>query len=300
MGDAFKEQASTLAELPLDKLFGAPFHAASKAQAGMAINTALFISQFGLDASGQVLMTTMSSSYDIPIGSVTDLSGGYLIDPKTNNPGKKRLTFGTDSTKNTVLSSNAKAIYSTPGDTTTLVVGYERQIGQRRYIMNIDGLVLRVQGIRTISVPFITLLNVPSLAMNEVTVDFSISIKTQSTTSVSQFTGPQAMDAVVTDGPVVGGGGWSNGWESVGWVTKQQTVTRGSVATTSESQSSTTTSSTYTVSMKAKQKQPAGMKIILDFITNQKDATPKKSLDSQGQISSQTGMSAFNGVLQGK
>jgi hypothetical protein len=166
--------------------------------------------------------------------------------------------------------------------------------------MNTDGLVLRVQGIRTISVPFITLLNVPSLTMNEVTVDFSISIKTQSTTSVEQFKGPQALDAVVTPGPVVGGGGWSNGWETVGWVTQQQTVTRGSVATTNESQSSTTTSSTYTVSMKAKQKQPAGMKIILDFITNQKDATPKKSLDSSGQISSQTGMSALSGVLQGK
>jgi hypothetical protein len=299
MGDAFKQQATTLGELDLNYLFGAPFHAANKAQANMAINTATFVQQFGLDASGDVLMTTLSSAFDIPKSGVTDLSGDFLLDPKTaylGRAGQKMFgntasvtgnsskwvdlskTIGTKVTKRgvtkpyTISSTNLTEIAAMVS--ANQIIGYERQIGQRRYLMDESGKVIQVQGIRTISVPFITLLNVPSLTMNEVTVDFTISIRTQSTTATETVQPPEFFDQTVIDS--ASSGGWSNGWEYAGWASRTQTRTTGSIASTEISKSESTTTSTYTVSMKAKQKQPAGLKILLDFVTKNKDAAPKR------------------------
>jgi hypothetical protein len=285
------EQGAVLQSLPLHQLFSAPLHAAAKAQAGMAVNTALFLEQFGLDSDGQVLMTTLSSSFDIPKQNSRDLSGDFLIDPRTISSGVPKVFSGdgADGTIN-LNEPGTKITYATPNLTSSPIIGYEKQIGSSRYLMDQTGKVLQVQGIRTISVPFITLINVPSLAMNLVTIDFTISIKTQTAVTTSTTTGPATNTSVgvVDNVPFTSNESpWWEGGGSAGFGRKTITTTTGTVASTEVAKSETTTTSTYQVSLKAKQKQPPGMKILLDFVTRNKDAAPKRAIENNGFDSAQ-------------
>jgi hypothetical protein len=304
MGDAFLDQGAILQELPLHQLFSAPLHAAAKAQAGMAVNTALFLQQFGLDSNGQVLMTTLSSSYDIPKGDSTDLSGDYLKDPRTINAVNGQRVFGADDgigpddpVYSTLREPGTKYIWG--GEGRQELIGFEKQIGNIRYLIGMDSKVKQVQGIRTISVPFITLVNVPSLAMNLVTIDFTISIKTQSAVSTSTTNAPvtttdqNVVDNVPftsNDTPFWQGGG------SAGFGRKTITTTTGTLASTEVAKSETTTTSTYQVSLKAKQKQPPGMKILLDFVTRNKDAAPKRTIGADGQVAQDTSVQGIRRI----
>jgi len=296
------DQGKILQELPLADLFSAPLLAAATAQAGMAANTILFLREFGLDSNGQVLMTTMSSSVDIPKGEARDLSGDYLLDPRTLNsitgPKLFRVAGTTDGEFTNINEPGTKIIYN-PG--TTDIMGYEKQIGSNRYLMDATAKVMQVQGIRTISVPFITLVNVPSLAMNLVTIDFSISIKTQSAVTTSTTTGPVSNTTSDTLNTIPFTTNYSGAWDngSAGFGRKTRTSTTGTIASTEVAKSETSTTSTYQVSLKAKQKQPTGMKIILDFITRNKDAAPKRTIvNNRGfaQVAQDTTVQGIRGI----
>jgi hypothetical protein len=289
------EQGAILQELPLADLFSAPLLAAARAQAGMAANTILFLREFGLDSEGKVLMTTMSSSVDIPKDTARDLSGDYLLDPRTFNSATGPRTFrfiegGTRNVNTTEYTNidedGTKIVYANPNapEAERRIMGYEKQIGTTRYLMDDAARVMQVQGIRTISVPFITLINVPSLAMNLVTIDFCISIKTQSAVTTSTTTGPVSNTTAEVVNSVPFTTNYSDAWDrgSAGFGRNVRTSTTGTIASTEVAKSETTTTSTYQVSLKAKQKQPPGMKILLDFVSRNKDAAPKRTIVNSG------------------
>ncbi len=263
-------QAQTLAAIPLSKIFSAPFEAASEAQEQLAESSAEFIKNYALDSSGNVWMQTLSSYYDIPTSQVSDISGGFLLDAKGggifSNANVNVNKVGSDG-KNRLTTAKLGSSDRPKPDPTGNVYGYTKRIGNRVYILDEDGKVMYVQGIRTLSIPFISLVNVPSLFINEVSVDFAISIKTQASVSADSSNETFALTAAYND--------------SRGYRSRNQTYTHTTAASTSaaQSKSDTSTESTYLVSMKARQIEPPGIAALMLFITGNKDTASKKILD---------------------
>ena len=290
-GYGAKTQGSVLAALPLHKLFGAPFQASIDAQTHLANSTAKFVRKYAMDICGNVWMSTLSSYYDIPRSSVTDISNGYLVDPTgggvfASNTG---VSGGFASSFNAVTgwgvvtgvgycTSKLEAGDIAPDSVGGASTGYQKRIANRIYSLNQSGLVLFVQGIRSVSVPFISMVNVPALTIEEVGVEFCINIKTQ---EVKQ---KEAQNTIETKKS-------SNYTLHVGVEHKRfaanydrDNVTSVTAVSTSKNsaKSDTSTESTYLVQMKAKQVDPVGLTAIMKFITQNKDTASKKTIDTTG------------------
>ena len=292
-------QGNTLTNLPLKTLFGTPFIAAAEAQRDMAIAAADFVKKYGMDSSGNIYMNTLTTYFDIPVGSVSDVSYGYLQDASGSGvffppdiPGKWTNaddgTPGATSTGPVVLGDNLYRRFQDsryPNLNVTKILGeddkqtksgvakgYKKRIGNRIYILDENGKVVFVQGIRSISVPFISMLNIPSLCIDVVNVDFTIKIATQTTTAstntfqntLNENTGSISF--------------YDKGYDY------NSTQTMAVSTSTARSSTDDSTESTYTVSMKAKQMDPPGLIAVMNFITNNKDTSSRKFLTDKGVI----------------
>jgi hypothetical protein len=288
-GYGAQTQGNTLAQLPLASLFGAPFEAAASAQNALAHSTAKFIRQFGMDGSGNVWMNTFTSYYDIPTSSVADISGGYLLDAS----GGGIFIAGVNITPDSLPDVSYKVgDYCDKGTYKILVsailkdsdrppsgYGFTKRISNRIYILDDGGKVLYVQGVRSLSVPFISLVNVPSLFIDLVTVEFAINIKTQ---SVVQTNSSNAFTYANESSGESRGRGWNWG-ESYNYKNDYTTKTTATSTSTASATSDTSTESTYMVSMKAQQVDPPGLTAVMNFITGNKDTSSKKMLGSNGK-----------------
>jgi hypothetical protein len=239
-------QGAILSSLPLHQLFGNPFKAAVKAQAAMTASTANFLKTFALNPSGELWMTSVTTYYDIPISALgSDVSNGYFYPNKTlvksnitdvnPNYGNGVVPFRDAPTKSGIMYRRG-CLVST--DTT--------------------GFILSCQGIRTINVPFIAILNVPSLAMTLVTVDFAITIDTQQATAQSD-SNSYGVNAKAS----YNGSFWGASFGAHVEVNATST-------NSTDSSASTSTSSTYQVHMRAQQVQSVGLKMISDYIIGMK------------------------------
>ena len=291
-------QGNTLTNLPLKDLFGTPFIAASEAQRDIAIAAADFVKKYGMDSSGNIYMNTLTTYFDIPIGSVSDVSYGYLQDASGGGvffpPGMNGVytNLSTDGDSVTdggaiVLGDNLSqrfhgtypnlivtSFFTTDDKQTApgISSGFKKRIGNRIYILDDGGQVKFVQGIRSISVPFISMLNIPSLCIDVVNVDFTIKISTQTTTaSTNTFSNTLQENT----GSIAF---YDKGYD---YNSTQTTAVSTSTARTSTDDS---TESTYTVSMKAKQMDPPGLIAVMNFITNNKDTSSRKFLTNTGNI----------------
>lgn len=272
-------QADTLKAVPLDQLFSAPFEAASDAQKQLAENSADFIKRYALDPSGNVWMQTLSSYYDIPTSQVGDISGGFLLDARGggifSSSAVNTPKVGTDGrTRNTT--TRLVETDRPDADPTGSRYGYKKRIGNRVYILDEAGKVLYVQGIRTLSIPFISLVNVPSLFINEVSVDFAMSIKTQS--SVAADSSNQSLNLTAA---------YSH---SGGYRKQHYAATTAVSSSAAQSKSDTNTESTYLVSMRAKHIEPPGLAALMLFITGNKDTSARKTLDADLKVVSDPSM----------
>ena len=260
-----ENQGAVLSTLPLSDLFGAPFMSAAAAAAEMSENTGAYIRNFGMDQSGNVFMTSMSTYFDIPLSTLPDVSGEYLVDPSSG------FLF-----KNSAGVVNGVRYVAFPttsevkdGDTLT---GYKQRIGSRYYYADLTGKLLFAQGTRSINIPLISLLNVPSLTIETINVDFTINIKTQ---TITQTTNSSNVNVATQFFANASRGGFSAGF---------QLDTRGSVTSSARADSQTNTESTYKVKMRAKQIDPPGMKAMFDFITNNRDTSARKTIQQGGII----------------
>ena len=302
---------NVLDTLPLDKLFGAPFNAAALAQSDMAHETAGFIRQYGMDASGNVWLNTLTTYYDIPVSSVSDVSYSYLIDPSGGGiffpPGKHGVYFdyflqtdtnlATPDTADVSLNNN---LYSRLGigwpdlyvsmmltdddkvkDQNSIAggaTGYKKRLGNRVYLLDEGGKVAAVQGMRSISVPFISMINIPSLCIDVVKVDFTIKISTQTLkTETSDLTSTSQLDQAYSGS----GSGWTWG-QNHNYNNSGSTNTTAVSTSKAKSEQDDSTECTYTVSMTAKQMEPPGLAAVMNFITNNKDTAARKILTSDG------------------
>ena len=261
-----------LNSLPLEDLFGAPFKAATKAQIALSESSGDFIRNFALDSSGNMWMQTMTSYFDIPTSQVSDISGGYLIDASGGgvfthlNVGQ--TVTGTDGKLRKTSSKLRDPQDKPPKDSAGGQYGFQKKIGSRVYSLDTNGKVIMVQGTRTLTIPFISLINVPSLFINEVSVDFAISIKTQST---------KTMDSSLSMSPSVSTNITGNAYQ------RTKTVTTASSSSAASSKSDNSTECTYLVNMRAKQVEPPGLAAMLLFLTSNKDIASKKRLGGDGK-----------------
>ena len=278
-------QRNVLENLPLSSLFGTPFLAAAKSQRALALAAAKFIRQYGMDASGNIYMNTLTTYFDIPTGSVSDISGGYLQDasgggifyPNVTGAvvgGKlgdiHPLPTGAVGYESLVITQLLTSLDSGAGDGAGS--GYRKRISNRVYLLDTGGKVVNVQGMRSITVPFISMLNIPSLCIDVVNVDFTIKISTQQTTASTNT----KQNIGVEDNNVAS-------FYDTG-VTWQNTQTTAVSTSTAKSSTDDSTESTYSVSMKAKQMDPPGLTAILEFITNNKDTSTRKFLAADGNV----------------
>jgi hypothetical protein len=249
-------QGAILSSLPLHQLFGNPFKAAVKAQAAMTASTANFLKTFALNPDGELWMTSVTTYYDIPISALgSDVSGGQFWPSKTLTPSQ---------------------LVDTPSYTTGVVPFRDAPpksgiMYRRGCLVSTDpsGFILSCQGIRTINVPFIALLNVPSLAMTLVTVDFAITIDTQQATAQSDSNSYGVKASASYSGSFWGASFGAH-------IDVNATSTN-----STDSSASTSTSSTYQVHMRAQQVQSVGLKMISDYIIGMK--TGVAALQKQGK-----------------
>ena len=285
--------AAALGLLPLDKLFGAPFDAAYQAQSELAMSTAFFIKRFGLDGSNNFLEYTASSSYDVPAANLLDACGNtvyYLW---------KKVPGGASDTNNITINppgiNEGATIRKGPSDTswnpgTGLNTGVDSS--WNAYALNITGggtidisgvditfdstgRIVGSQGERSITLPFISLLNVPTLSITEVNVDFIIEIKTQQNRSATKDMVGTEVKENVTSGSYrnwFSGGNWAN----------SQVVSQCAIGNKKQTTDDTQTTCTYQVHMSAIDQQPVGMKMLLDFLTVNKDNSSPMELATDG------------------
>lgn len=258
LAKASEGQESTLAGLPLEEMFLAPFTAAMDAAEDMATATAEFIRDWAVDASGNLLTFTASSFYDIPAATLVDSTGKqvyYLYTKSTNvlEPTYDASGIGINKDKATggaIFINNAGT-----WDVSGVIVAIDN-----------SGRIINSQGLRSLTIPYISILNVPALCMTEVNVEFKMEVKSQEYAETSS-----KEDATQVQ----------NEQYTSYWSTKRKgkprnhysRTTEGAKTTavssnTSKSTDSTQTASVYIVKMKASQKVPVGMKMMLDFITN--------------------------------
>jgi hypothetical protein len=265
-------QGQVLSTLPLSDLFGAPFLAAAAAAGEMSENTGAFIKNFGMDTSGNVFMTTMSTYFDLALDTLPDVSGEYLVDPSSGFLFAD--TAGVEDGVMYVAFPETSQVFD-GGELT----GYKQRIGSRYYYADTTGRLLFAQGTRSINIPLLSLLNIPSLLVDVVDVDFTINIKTQTikTAEVGSNVGVQTNFFAN-----VNRGGFSAGFFL---------DTRGTVTSSARADSQTNTESTYKVKMRARQIDPPGMKAMFDFITNNRDTSARKTIQTGGVIADDTSVS---------
>ncbi len=254
MATAAAQQAQTLTALPLKFLFTAPFDAAVDAQTTMAMTTAAFLKQYGTDGSGNMYTFTTSSYYDIPAANVKDASGNQAM----------------------YLYQSSSDITTPTLDPSGVGINFKKSVGGKKFtgnagtwdisgtIVAIDhsGRIISSQGQRSLTLPFISILNVPSLAMVDVQVDFKMEIKTQdvqSTDVSGSFTNEFEANSSSS------GRSW---WGNRSWSGRSKTNTTAVCTNNKLSTDTANTTSVYKVHMGAKNKTPVGLKLMLDFITN--------------------------------
>ena len=270
-------QGQVLSTLPLSDLFGAPFLAAAAAAGEMSENTGSFIKNFGMDQSGNVFMTTMSTYFDLDLDTLPDVSGEYLVDPSSGFLfAGAQLSSGTGIVGNVkyVLFPSTSQVFD-GGDLT----GYKQRIGSRYYYADTTGKLLFAQGTRSINIPLLSLLNIPSLLVDVVDVDFTINIKTQTIKTAAASSDVNVQTNFFAN---LNRGGFSAG---------VFLDTRGSVTSSARAVSQTNTESTYKVKMRARQIDPPGMKAMFDFITNNRDTSARKTIQTGGVIADDTSVS---------
>ncbi len=277
--DAARQVAATLNTLPLDHLFGAPFDAAYQAQSELALSTAFFMKRFGMNENNELLEFTASSSFDIAAANLTDASG----DPVQFIWNKARESNGAASTtKQYSLNPPGKGDNpgNVPSDATLsnyLYSGYEGTLDISGVQVHIDnsGRVVGSQGSRALTLPLISLLNIPALSITEVNVDFIIEIKTQQSSETDIALDKQEQQ-IQTDM------GWSGNWFRSGWWASSRVVSTASVSQKQKVTDETSTACTYQVHMSAIDTQPVGMKMLLDFLTANTDNVASSQLADDG------------------
>lgn len=274
-----QNQAGVLSTLPLSDLFGAPFLAAAAAAGEMSENTGAYIKNFGMDQSGNVFMTSMSTYFDLNLDTLPDVSGEYLVDPSSGFLFSTTLSGGVSS--GTIVNGQRYVPFPTTSEVNdgATLTGYKQRIGSRYYYAAVNGKLLFAQGTRSINIPLISLLNVPSLMIDTISVDFTINIKTQ---TIKQVEIGSTVNVQTNFFANVNKGGFSAGF---------QLDTRGSVTSSARADSQTNTESTYKVKMRARQIDPPGMKAMFDFITNNRDTSARKTIQQGGVIADDTKLS---------
>jgi hypothetical protein len=262
-----------LRPLPVGDLFAAPFEAAIQASASMATETAAFIRNFGMDNSGNVYMTSMSSYFDIPLSDLPDVSGQYLTDPSS---GLLFNTADSDEEPNLYVPFPESSEVRDNGELT----GYKQRIGSRIYYAGINGKLLFAQGTRSINIPLLGMLNVPSLQIDTIDVFFNIHIKTQSsintTTSAASFSGSSYY---------ANSQGQRSHFDQISsYATGFGMNTVGIVGHHSDTFSNTNTDTTYTVRMAAKQIDPPGLTALYQFISANNDTSARKTIKKIGEL----------------
>jgi hypothetical protein len=263
-----------LKPLPVGDLFAAPFDAAIRASAKMATETAAFIRNFGMDNSGNVYMTSMSSYFDIPLSDLPDVSGQYLIDPSSG------LLFNTaDSDEFPLLYVPFPA--SSEVYDGVVLTGYKQQIGTRFYYAAVDGKLLFAQGTRSINIPLLGMLNVPSLQIDSIDVDFTINIKTQASVATTNNAFSFSSSSYYANSQ-----GQRNHFDQISsYATGFGMSTTGIVGHHSDTFSNTNTDTTYTVKMRARQIDPPGMAALYQFISANNDTSARKTIKKIGELS---------------
>lgn len=257
---AAQEQSTVLSQLPLEKLFGAPFEAAYASQVALSEKTIDFLRTYAIDVSSSDLYTFTTSSFrDIPAAELVDSSGNqafyvykvgstYTVDPP--GVGQNRAGTGVKAT-----------------DISTIDIS-----GQKIYVDK-SGRIVVGQTSRSITLPFISLLSVPSLVITEVEVDFKIQIKTMEAVTTINNTNQN-----YNFGAGARGTFWAGKFTAGASIGVQATLTNNSVR-----YDETQTSSTYEVKIIGKTKEPLGMKLLMDFISgNVADSAPQYSRSSDG------------------
>ena len=265
---------NTLSNLPLKELFGAPFRAAFEAQESLALTTAKFIKDFAADASGHMFTFTTSSYYDLPAANVKNSNGDqvyYLYNSSSANVPcfdasgigmNLNQPRGTDSTRYTGSVFSGKAgTWDISGQTIAV---------------DSTGRIIGSQGQRSLTLPFISILNIPALAITDVNVDFKMEIKTQSTNTTSLVTRDASVDVSVKEA-------WWGNRRARNTRSWEVAVTTAVATSNAKSVSETNTSSVYQVRMGAKSRTPVGLTMMLDFITNSaSDGAAKMELSDDG------------------
>jgi len=116
----------------------------------------------------------------------------------------------------------------------------------------------------SLSVPLIAIVNVPSLSVKEVTIDFEMEIKTSTS---SERSSEVNLSAKV----------------SAGWLTGRASF-EGSVGTSKQTKRSTNQTATYTINVNARDDPPEGLSKVLDILAASVEAagSPTEAEDSSG------------------
>lgn len=263
---------NSMTDLPLAQLFGAPFRAAFEAQEKLATATAEFISDYSGDTNGNMYTFTTTSFYDIPAAKVTNSLGDqvYYLYHTTNenvpsfdisgvgvNLNKPRGTAGRYAGE---LFINKKGTWDVSGVTIAI---------------DDSGRIINSQGQRSLTLPFISILNIPALAITDVNVEFKMEVKTQASTAVFNSAQSSSVDVDVKQNWWGRRASASRSWEVA--------VTTAVATSNSKATSETNTSSIYVVKMGAKSRTPVGLTMMLDFITNNAaDGSAKMEVSDDG------------------
>ena len=273
--DAARQVAATLNALPLDHLFGAPFDAAYQAQSELAMSTAFFMKRFGMNEDNELLEFTASSSFDIAPANLTDASGNPVIfiwNKTSGGATPKQYSLNPPG-----LGDNLNIVAASADLRPYLYSGQEGTLDISGVQVHIDdsGRVVGSQGSRALTLPLISLLNIPALSITEVNVDFIIEIKTQQN-SETDITLNKSTQQTETDM------GWSGNWFRSGWWESTRIVSTASVSQKQKVTDETSTACTYQVHMSAIDTQPVGMKMLLDFLTANTDNVASSQLSDDG------------------
>ena len=264
-------QVAALTALPIKKLFSAPFTAAIDAQKIMSEATAYFIQEMGVDERGDMYSFTSSAYYDIPPANVKDASGNqayylYQKEGDANIP---------------CLDPSGVGVNNRPGGAKKFT-GKEGtwEVSGNQIAVDHSGRIIGSQGQRSITIPFLSILNVPALSMQEVTIDFKMEIKTS-----YESTADNSLNSI----QVANSGNWNTdaapGTARGSWYGATTTAAVSNSKTATDKSSS---ASVYQVHMSAKHKVPVGMSMMLDFMTgNIGDSTPQMRVSKDGYSTEQ-------------
>jgi hypothetical protein len=296
LAQASQQQAATLLALPLDKILGAPFDAAVEAQKIMATTTANFIRQFGMDKSGNMFTFTTSSYYDIPAANVKDSSGNQALylyyGPNAGIPVLDPSGVG--------LNTASKYIASTTTSQGQFFTGKAGSWDVSGTLVNIDsaGRIVGSQGSRSLTLPFLSILNVPALSMTEVIVDFVMTIKTQDTAKKTDTASAASVSQTAQQYGANARGSWWGVNVSASASGSTYSSATAVVSSKSEDTDTASTSSTYNVHMVARDKTPVGLKMMMDFITANADSmSAQKELSEDGYSLRDKGTSNIFNIL---